>query len=152
MKPNTPYLFFQIPYLLLILQRTFIFKQGLAVIITKEFRFEAAHFLPNMPEGHKCRRMHGHSFRIEVKVQGEPNAHTGILMDFAEIKAVVKPFIDKLDHFVLNEVGEQENDRWLKNPTSEHLAIWFFEQLKDKLPLHSIVVHETCTSHCEYRG
>lgn len=96
--------------------------------------------------------MHGHSFRIEVKVQGEPDAHTGILMDFAYIKAVVKPFIEKLDHYVLNEVGEQDNDRWLKNPTSEHLAIWFFEQLKDKLPLHAIVVHETCTSHCEYRG
>lgn len=122
------------------------------VIITKQFHFESAHFLPKMPVGHKCRRMHGHSFKIEVKIAGEPDAETGILMDFATLKEIVKPLIDMLDHYVLNEVGEELNDDLLKNPTSENIAKWFFESLKDKLPLYSIIVHETCTSYCEYKA
>ncbi|MBX7242805.1 MAG: 6-carboxytetrahydropterin synthase QueD [Bacteroidia bacterium] len=121
------------------------------VIITKEFRFEAAHYLPNMPEGHKCRRMHGHSFKIGVKVKGQPDAFSGIVMDFAEIKAIVKPLIEMLDHYVINEVGTENNSPLLQNPTSENLAKWFFESLKEKLPgLYSIEVYETCTSYCEY--
>lgn len=126
-------------------------KKNVPITITKTFGFEAAHYLPMMPEGHKCRRMHGHSFRIEVKLAGEPDAQTGILMDFAEIKTVVKPLIEMLDHWVINEVGEQAGSVLLQNPTSENLAKWFYETLKPLLPqLHAIVVHETCTSKCEY--
>jgi len=122
------------------------------VIISKTFRFEAAHHLPMMPEGHKCRRLHGHSFVIEVHVKGETNPSTGILIDFAEIKHIVKPLIDQLDHYYLNEVGEKYNIELLKNPTSEHLAQWLFEELKPRLAgLDCIIVHETCTSKCEYR-
>ena len=122
------------------------------VVISKTFRFEAAHWLPGMPEGHKCRRLHGHSFVVDVHVIGETDPETGILMDFGDIKKAVAPFIDKLDHWCLNEIGERENDPLLINPTSENLAQWFFEQLEALIPgLYSIVVHETCTSQCEYR-
>ncbi len=121
------------------------------VIITKEFRFESAHYLPNMPDGHKCRRMHGHSFKVGVKVKGKADAFTGVVMDFAEIKAIVKPLIEMLDHYVINEVGAENGSVLLQNPTSENLAKWFYESLKNQLPgLFSIEVHETCTSYCEY--
>lgn len=120
-------------------------------LITKKFDFEAAHFIPAFPEGHKCRRMHGHSFKVEIKVSGEIDPKLGILMDFAEIKAVVKPYIDFLDHQCLNDLGEEENIELLKNPTSENICIWLFHELSPKLPmLKSVVIHETCTSACEY--
>lgn len=121
------------------------------VIITKKFTFESAHFIPAFAVGHKCRRMHGHSFKAEVRVAGEINPETGVLMDFADIKAAVKPYIDLLDHDCLNDIGERENIELLKNPTSENIAKWLFGELKPKLAgLHSIHIHETCTSACEY--
>ncbi|MDP5169785.1 MAG: 6-carboxytetrahydropterin synthase QueD [Bacteroidia bacterium] len=120
--------------------------------ISKSFRFESAHWLPGMPEGHKCRRMHGHSFKMSVQVVGEADPETGILIDFGDIKTTVKPYIEMLDHWCINDVGERLDDHLLKNPTSENLSKWFFHQLKDQIPgLYSIIVHETCTSHCEYR-
>jgi 6-pyruvoyltetrahydropterin/6-carboxytetrahydropterin synthase len=115
--------------------------------IVKEFRFEAAHLLPNVPEGHKCSRLHGHSFRIEVQVEGEVDPHIGWVMDFADIKAVVKPIIDQLDHYYLNDI------EGLENPTSEVIAGWLWDRIKPDLPLLSrIVVHETCTARSEYEG
>ncbi|WNJ17407.1 6-carboxytetrahydropterin synthase QueD [Pontibacter sp. G13] len=124
----------------------------MAVLITKKFRFESAHWLPGMPDGHKCRRLHGHSFEMEVNVLGETNPETGLLMDFGDIKKVVKPYVEMLDHYCINEIGEERDDDLLRNPSSENLAQWFFEQLQDKLPgLFSIIIHETCTSRCEYR-
>jgi len=116
--------------------------------ISKTFGFEAAHYLPNVPEGHKCKRMHGHSFRFAVYLKGEIDSHTGWLMDFSELKSIVKPIIDEhLDHFVLNEVPG------LENPTSENIAIWLWNQIKPKLPLlDKITLYETCTSSCVYRG
>jgi len=123
----------------------------MAFIITKKFTFEAAHFIPAFADGHKCRRMHGHSFRVEIKVKGEADEKMGILMDFADIKAVVKPYIDYLDHDCLNTLAERDNIPLLKNPTSENICVWLFRQIKPELPmLHSVVVHETCTSACEY--
>ncbi|GAA0742664.1 6-carboxytetrahydropterin synthase QueD [Dactylosporangium roseum] len=117
--------------------------------IFREFTFEAAHRLPQVPSGHKCARLHGHSYRLEVHVQGEVNPTPGWVMDFADIKAAVKPVIDQLDHYYLNEVPG------LENPTSENLARWTWNELTkaDKpLPLSAIVVRETCTSGCVYRG
>ena len=120
-------------------------------IITKKFDFVAAHFIPAFPEGHKCRKMHGHSFKVEVKIEGEYDEEMGILMDFADIKKVVKPYIEYMDHACLNELGEQDNIKLLQNPTSENICVWLYKELAPKLPmLKSIVVHETCTSQCEY--
>ncbi len=115
--------------------------------IFKEFVFEAAHRLPNVPEGHKCGRLHGHSFRAELHVEGPVDPKTGWILDFAEIKAAFKPTYDRLDHYYLNEI------EGLENPTSENLARWIWRQVKPRLPLLSkVVVRETCTCGCVYRG
>ena len=115
--------------------------------IFKVFSIEAAHRLPNVPDGHKCARLHGHSFRIEIHVSGEPGAHSGWVMDYADIKAAFAPVFEQIDHHCLNDV------EGLDNPTSERLAIWVWDQLKPALPgLCEVVVHETCTSGCRYRG
>ncbi len=115
--------------------------------IFKIFQIEAAHRLPQVPPGHKCARLHGHSFRIEVHAQGELDSKLGWVMDFADIKSAFAPVFERLDHQYLNEIPG------LENPTSERLAIWIWEALKPTLPvLSKIVVHETCTSGCAYTG
>jgi 6-pyruvoyltetrahydropterin/6-carboxytetrahydropterin synthase len=115
--------------------------------IYKSFSIEAAHWLPNVPEGHKCGRLHGHSFRIEIHVAGPVDDHLGWVADFAEIKAAFKDLEDRIDHRCLNEV------EGLQNPTSENLARWLWQALRPALPLlSSVVVQETCTSGCVYRG
>jgi 6-pyruvoyltetrahydropterin/6-carboxytetrahydropterin synthase len=114
--------------------------------IFREFTFEAAHRLPGVPEGHKCRRLHGHSFRVEVHVSGEVDPEAGWVMDFADLKAAFAPLHDQLDHRYLNEVPG------LANPTSEVLARWIWERLAGALPLTAVVVRETCTSGAVYRG
>ena len=117
------------------------------VQLSKTFRFEAAHDLPTFPPGHKCRRLHGHSFVFDVIVAGEVDPDLGVLMDYGEIKAAVAPLVGRLDHYYLNEIAG------LANPTSEVLSKWIYDQLKVTLPLlTAIIVHETCTSTCEYRG
>ena len=114
--------------------------------IFKIFRIEAAHRLPNVPPGHKCARLHGHSFAIELHVGGEVDAHSGWVMDFAEIKTAFQPIFDQLDHNYLNDIAG------LDNPTSERLAVWIWQRLQPALPaLSLVVVHETCTSGCRYR-
>ncbi|ARD40694.1 6-carboxytetrahydropterin synthase QueD [Edwardsiella ictaluri] len=113
----------------------------------KEFQFEAAHRLPHVPQGHKCGRLHGHSFLVRIEITGEVDPHTGWVMDFADLKARFQPIYDQLDHHYLNEVAG------LENPTSEVLARWIWDQLKPRLPLLSTVrVKETCTAGCTYRG
>lgn len=115
--------------------------------IFKEFTIEAAHRLPNVPEGHKCARLHGHSFRIRIYVEGPLDSHLGWVMDFADIKQAYKPIEDALDHRYLNEIPG------LENPTSENLARWVWQRLQPELPgLSRVHVMETCTSGCEYRG
>jgi 6-pyruvoyltetrahydropterin/6-carboxytetrahydropterin synthase len=117
------------------------------VRLSKSFHFEAAHDLPTFPEGHKCRRLHGHSFRFDVIVEGEVDSAKGYLIDYGEIKNVVDPVVKRLDHYYLNEI------EGLSNPTSENLGRWLWDRLKPVLPLLAgVVVHETCTSSCEYRG
>lgn len=115
--------------------------------IFKAFTLEAAHRLPNVPEGHKCSRLHGHSFRVELHVEGPVDAHTGWVMDFADIKKAFAPLYDQLDHHYLNDI------EGLENPTSENLARWIFQRLLPALPgLDQVVVHETCTSGASYRA
>lgn len=113
----------------------------------KEFNFDSAHRLPNVPEGHKCARLHGHTYRVRIFISGTPDAHTGWIMDFGDIKNVVKPVIDELDHNYLNEIAG------LENPTSEVLVRWLWNRIKPSLPgLSRIELKETCTSGCVYTG
>lgn len=115
--------------------------------IFKEFTIEAAHRLPNVPDGHKCGRLHGHSFRIEVHVEGEVGEDTGWVLDFGDIKAAFQPVEKMLDHNYLNDVAG------LENPTSENLAAWLWDKLAPAVGgLSAVVVRETCTSGCIYRG
>lgn len=117
------------------------------MLIFRDFRFEAAHRLPNVPEGHKCARLHGHSFRVRVTVAGEPDAHTGWVMDFADLKRAWQPLHERLDHRYLNEIPG------LENPTSETLARWIWNELTPHLPgLHEVEVRETCNSGCIFNG
>ena len=115
--------------------------------LRKTFQFEAAHLLPHLPKVHKCRRLHGHSFVVEIVIEGECDPKLGWLMDYADISAAFKPILDRLDHYYLNEIPG------LENPTSENLAAWIWKRLHPKLPLlKEIVVAETCMSRCVYRG
>ncbi len=115
--------------------------------LRKTFQFEAAHLLPHLPSTHKCRRLHGHSFQLEVVVRGECDPKLGWVMDYADITRVCKPILDRLDHYYLNEI------EGLENPTSENIALWLWNKLKPSLPnLVEIVVAETCTARCIYRG
>jgi 6-pyruvoyltetrahydropterin/6-carboxytetrahydropterin synthase len=114
--------------------------------IFKEFTFEAAHRLPKVPPGHKCSRLHGHSYRVRVHIEGAVD-DTGWVRDFDDITCAVKPVIDRLDHYYLNEI------EGLDNPTSELLARWIWDRLCSLLPqLSQVVVSETCTSGATYRG
>jgi len=113
----------------------------------KDFSFEAAHRLPNVPEGHKCARLHGHSFLVRVTVNGPVGEQTGWVMDFADLKTAFQPLHDRLDHRYLNEI------EGLENPTSEILARWIWRELRPRLPgLAEIEVRETCTTGCIYLG
>jgi 6-pyruvoyl tetrahydropterin synthase/QueD family protein len=118
------------------------------VELSKRYRFEAAHRLPNVPADHKCYRLHGHSFEVEVSLLGPVDEHVGWVVDFGEITAVVEPLLlDELDHRTLNDVPG------LENPTSELLCLWLWRRLKPLLPsLSAVTVHETCTARCIYRG
>ena len=113
----------------------------------KDFSFEAAHRLPNVPAGHKCARLHGHSFQVRVNVDGSVGPETGWVMDFAELKTAFAPVYDQLDHRYLNDI------EGLENPTSENLARWIWRALATRLPgLSEIEVRETCSTGCIYRG
>ncbi len=117
------------------------------VRLVHEFRFEAAHRLPNVPSGHKCARLHGHSFRVELAVAGPVDARSGWFVDFQVLYDAWKPLGEQLDHHYLNEVAG------LENPTSEILAKWLWDRLRPALPsLVRVTVFETCESRCEYEG
>ena len=115
--------------------------------IFKVFTIEAAHYLPNVAEGHKCHRLHGHSFGIELAVCGPLGQQTGWVMDFGDITAAFQPIHAQLDHRYLHEI------EGLANPTSENLARWIWQRLRPVLPqLSKITVRETCTCGCVYFG
>lgn len=117
------------------------------VRLIKALRFEAAHRLPEVPPGHKCARLHGHSFMVELAVRGPVNERTGWFIDYGELDALWQPLHAVLDHNYLNEVPG------LENPTSENLARWIWQRLRPGLPaLERVIVHETCDARCEYAG
>lgn len=115
--------------------------------LRKTFQFEAAHLLPLLPETHKCRRLHGHSFQVELVVSGPVDPKLGWVMDYADVTKTFQPTWEKLDHHYLNEI------EGLENPTSENVAVWIWERVKPQLPLlKEVIVAETCTARCVYRG
>jgi len=115
--------------------------------IYKRFHIEAAHSLPNVPQGHKCARLHGHSYQVDIHVSGPLHESLGWVMDFADLKQAFMPIFEQLDHRYLNEIPG------LENPTAENIACWIWERLKPNLPeLSRIVINETCTSGVVYQG
>ncbi|HJL75363.1 MAG: 6-carboxytetrahydropterin synthase QueD [Candidatus Marinimicrobia bacterium] len=113
----------------------------------KKFSFDSAHYLPNLPDGHKCKRMHGHTFYVKIYIDGPIDSKIGWIMDFAEIKEIFNPILKQLDHRILNDI------EGLENPTSENLAIWIWDKIKPLLPLLSqVIVSENCTTGCIYKG
>jgi 6-pyruvoyltetrahydropterin/6-carboxytetrahydropterin synthase len=117
------------------------------VRISQAFRFEAAHVLPNVADGHRCRRLHGHSYRVELRLDGPVDPVTGFVADFLAIETVFQPLLDRLDHYYLNDI------EGLENPTAENIAIWIWERTKAALPqLTSVVVFETQDCFAEYNG
>ncbi len=121
--------------------------RSMNVELVKEYRFEAAHRLPNVPPGHKCQRLHGHSFKFDVNLAGPVDPQAGWLVDFAAVDVAVAPLLARLDHYYLNDV------EGLENPTSEVLARWIHERLKPAVPqLVAVTIWETCEARCIYRG
>lgn len=115
--------------------------------ITQAFTFEAAHWLPNVPETHRCRRMHGHSYRVELRLEGPVDPHTGFVVDFFDLEAAFGPLLARLDHYCLNEI------EGLENPTAEHIAAWIWDRIKGEIPLlAAVLVFETPMSWAEYGG
>ena len=122
-------------------------ERGAEMEVFKSFTIEAAHQLPNVPDDHQCARVHGHSFAIELWVSGMVGSHSGWVIDFAEIAEAFRPLRVQLDHRMLNDI------EGLSNPTSENLAIWIWDRVSGALRgLSKIVVRETATSGCVYRG
>ena len=117
------------------------------MIIYKQFYFDSAHFLPNVPIGHKCKNIHGHTYKLTVYVQNELDENLGWVADFSDIKAIVKPIIEVVDHKLINKV------EGLHNPTCEILAVWFWNNIKPQLTqLCKIQLDETPTSGAIYEG
>lgn len=115
------------------------------VELRQHFQIESARFLPNLPESHPCKRLHGHSFRITLRLQGSLDAKIGWLKDYHEIKKIVAPILAELDHRVLNEVPG------LENPTSEKIAIYLFNKLNPLIEeLVQIQISETMDTECSY--
>jgi 6-pyruvoyltetrahydropterin/6-carboxytetrahydropterin synthase len=115
--------------------------------ITQAFTFEAAHRLPHVPATHRCHRMHGHSYRVELRLDGPIDPETGFVVDFFDVEAAFAPLLARLDHYCLNEI------EGLENPTAEHIAMWIWTRTKPMLPLLSAVaVYETPLCWAEYDG
>jgi 6-pyruvoyltetrahydropterin/6-carboxytetrahydropterin synthase len=122
-------------------------KPFMQVELIKEYRFEAAHRLPNVPAGHKCQRLHGHSFKFEIHLRGPVDADSGWFIDYGVLDDLVNPLVAQLDHNYLNEI------EGLENPTSEVTSKWIYDRIKPRLPaLTAITFHETCDARCVYRG
>ena len=115
--------------------------------LTKDFCFEAAHHLPSLPEGHKCIQMHGHSFKVEISIEGEVDSKIGWIYDHKCISDAMKPLLEQMDHSVLNDI------EGLESPTIEVMCAWFWRKLESDLPgLAEITIYETPTARCSFRG
>ncbi len=115
--------------------------------ITQAFTFEAAHHLPHVPETHRCRRLHGNSYRVELRLADEVDAFSGFVVDFFDVEKAFQPLLERLDHHLLNEIDG------LENPTAENIAIWIYQRVKSGLPqLEAVKVFETPMCWAEYRG
>ena len=115
--------------------------------ITQAFRFEAAHWLPGVSIQHRCHRLHGHSYRVELRLKGEIDAQTGFVVDFFEVEKAFEPVLRLMDHHCLNEI------QGLENPTAENIAVWIWERMTPILPpLCAVVVYETPDCWAEYNG
>jgi 6-pyruvoyltetrahydropterin/6-carboxytetrahydropterin synthase len=114
--------------------------------ITKSFTFDSAHWLPEVPEGHKCGRLHGHTYKVTLGLEGELDERLGWVQDFGEVSRAFRPLYEAMDHRCLNEI------EGLENPTAEVMAVWIYDKLKDVLPLLTDVsVCETPTAEAIYR-
>ncbi|MCV9385181.1 6-carboxytetrahydropterin synthase QueD [Reichenbachiella ulvae] len=117
------------------------------MVIFKKFAFDSAHFLPNVPDGHKCKNIHGHTYHLTVFLEGDLVEDLEWVMDFKDVKDVIKPIIDRLDHQLINDIPG------LENPTAERITVWIWDQIKPQLPLLSkIELNETPTSGVVYDG
>jgi 6-pyruvoyltetrahydropterin/6-carboxytetrahydropterin synthase len=117
------------------------------MLIYKKFIFDSAHFLPNVPDGHKCKNMHGHTYKFTVFIDGPLLKNEGWIIDYGDLKRLIKPIIDRLDHHCLNEIAG------LENPTSEILAVWLWNQVKPLIPaLKRLELNETASSGVVYEG
>ncbi|EID10199.1 6-pyruvoyl trahydropterin synthase family protein [Mycolicibacterium phlei] len=117
------------------------------MIIARDFHYDSAHYLIGVPDTHKCSRMHGHTYRLTVMVEGEVDQR-GFVMDFADVDAAVKPAIKMLDHRVLNEVDKPN----LENPTVENQLIWLWDRLSPSLPLKELILWEGLNNYGRYTG
>ena len=114
--------------------------------ITKTVTFDAAHRLPMVADGHKCGCLHGHTYKVVIGLEGEIDTEMGWVQDYGEVAVVLNPIIEKLDHACLNEI------KGLEKATSEILAVWIFNQLRNKLPLLTdVAVSETASTEAIYR-
>jgi 6-pyruvoyltetrahydropterin/6-carboxytetrahydropterin synthase len=117
------------------------------MLIYKKFSFDSAHFLPNVTDGHKCKEIHGHTYKLTVFLEGDLVDDLDWVVDFAEVKRAIKPIIDSIDHKLLNDI------EGLENPTCEKIAVWLWDKIKPQLPqLSRIELNETLTSGCIYGG
>jgi 6-pyruvoyltetrahydropterin/6-carboxytetrahydropterin synthase len=115
--------------------------------IFKQFTFDSAHFLPNVPDGHKCKGIHGHTYKLTLFLDGPLEANLGWVADFGEVKAAANTVIALIDHKLLNEI------KGLENPTCELLAIWLWRQMKPAIPMLKLIeLYETPTSGTIYEG
>ncbi len=115
--------------------------------IFKHFDFDSAHYLPNVPDGHKCKGVHGHTYRMTIFFEGDLDEELGWVLDFADIKKTVNPIIKIIDHKLLNDI------EGLENPTCELIAVWLWNKIMPEIPfLSRIELYETLTSGVVYEG
>jgi 6-pyruvoyltetrahydropterin/6-carboxytetrahydropterin synthase len=121
-------------------------EQNMTHRITKSFSFDSAHWLPQVPENHKCRRLHGHTYKVTLGLEGPLESHLGWVQDYGEVSLAFAPMLEALDHRCLNEIDG------LENPTAEILAVWIFNGLRARLPLlKDVTVCETPNTSATYR-
>ena len=117
------------------------------MLLEKDFTFDSAHYLASVDDNHKCGEIHGHTYLVTIGIEAEVDKKMGWLMDFGEVKQIVNPIIDFLDHKMLNNI------EGLENSTAEYIAIYIYNKIKPDIPSLTFVrVQETPTARCTYYG